>query len=193
MRGFIYKITNNVNGKVYVGQTKQNVRDRFYRHCSRIGSTHELNMAIHKAIRKYGKQNFTLEVIEETENLNEREKYWIAFYDSYKTGYNSTLGGQNGYKPFKEEHTSEIIEKYKEGKSLREIGKLFNLDKQTVKGLLLRNKVAIRSTRTYKLSQEDRAQILKEVAEGQSRKEIMRKWVISKSYLSQLINGYRRI
>lgn len=193
MRGFIYKITNNVNGKVYIGQTRQEVKERFYRHCSRVGSTFELNMAIHKAIRKYGKQNFTLEVIEETENLDERERYWIEFYDSYKTGYNSTLGGQNGFKPFKEEHAKEVIEGYKKGKSLREIGKLFNLDKQTVKGLLLRNKVTLRQTRTYKLSQEDRVQILKEVEEGKSRKEIMRKWDISKSYLSQLINGYRRI
>ena len=52
-------------------------------------------MAIHKAIAKYGKENFTLEVKEETEGdlLNEREMYWIQYYDSYKNGYNSTIGG----------------------------------------------------------------------------------------------------
>ena len=195
MRGFIYKITNKVNGKSYIGQTIQSVKERFYQHCATKCSQAILNMVIHKAITKYGKSNFTIEVIEEVEsaNLNDRERYWIRYYDSYNNGYNSTEGGQDGIKLFKNLDTESIIREYKSGKSLREIGRLFNVDKQTIKDLLVRNNINLRTTRTYKLSQKDREDIIKDLSLGLSRKEIISKWHISKSYLSQLINGYRRI
>ena len=195
MRGFIYKITNKVNGKSYIGQTIQNVKERFYQHCATKCSQAILNMVIHKAITKYGKSNFTIEVIEEVEsaNLNDRERYWIRYYDSYNNGYNSTEGGQDGIKLFKNLDTESIVREYKSGKSLREIGRLFNVDKQTIKDLLVRNNISLRTTRTYKFSQKDREDILKDLSLGLSRKEIISKWHISKSYLSQLINGYHRI
>ena len=195
MRGFIYKITNKINGKSYIGQTIQNVKERFYQHCATKCSQAILNMVIHKAINKYGKSNFTIEVIEEVEstNLNDRERYWIRYYDSYNNGYNSTEGGQDGIKLFKNLNTESIIREYKSGKSLREIGRLFNVDKQTIKDLLVRNNINLRTTRTYKLSQKDREDIIKDLSLGLSRKEIISKWHISKGYLSQLINGYRRI
>ena len=195
MRGFIYKITNKINGKSYIGQTIQNVKERFYQHCATKCSQAILNMVIHKAINKYGKSNFTIEVIEEVEstNLNDRERYWIRYYDSYNNGYNSTEGGQDGIKLFKNLNTESIVREYKSGKSLREIGRLFNVDKQTIKDLLVRNNINLRTTRTYKLSQKDREDIIKDLSLGLSRKEIISKWHISKGYLSQLINGYRRI
>ena len=195
MKGFIYKITNKINGKSYIGQTIQNVKERFYQHCATKCSQAILNMVIHKAINKYGKSNFTIEVIEEVEstNLNDRERYWIKYYDSYNNGYNSTKGGQDGIKLFKNLDTKSIIREYKSGKSLREIGRLFNVDKQTIKDLLVRNNINLRTTRTYKLSQKDREDIIKDLSLGLSRKEIISKWHISKGYLSQLINGYRRI
>ena len=195
MRGFIYKITNKINGKSYIGQTIQNVKERFYQHCATKCSQAILNMVIHKAINKYGKSNFTIEVIEEVEstNLNDRERYWIRYYDSYNNGYNSTEGGQDGIKLFKNLDTESIVREYKSGKSLREIGRLFNVDKQTIKDLLVRNNINLRTTRTYKFSQKDREDILKDLSLGLSRKEIISKWHISKGYLSQLINGYRRI
>ena len=195
MRGFIYKITNKVNGKSYIGQTIQSVKERFYQHCATKCSQAILNMVIHKAITKYGKSNFTIEVIEEVEsaNLNDRERYWIRYYDSYNNGYNSTEGGQDGIKLFKNLDTESIVREYKSGKSLREIGRLFNVDKQTIKDLLVRNNINLRTTRTYKLSQKDREDIIKDLSLGLSRKEIISKWHISKGYLSQLINGYRRI
>ena len=195
MRGFIYKITNKVNGKSYIGQTIQNVKERFYQHCATKCSQAVLNMVIHKAITKYGKSNFTIEVIEEVEstNLNDRERYWIKYYNSYNNGYNSTEGGQDGIKLFKNLDTESIVREYKSGKSLREIGRLFNVDKQTIKDLLVRNNINLRTTRTYKFSQKDREDILKDLSLGLSRKEIISKWNISKSYLSQLINGYHRI
>lgn len=195
MRGFIYKITNTINGKSYIGQTIQNVKERFYQHCATKCSKAVSNMAIHRAIKKYGKSNFTVEVIEEIDstNLNDRERYWIKYYNSYNNGYNSTKGGQDGCKPFKDLDVESIIKEYNTGKSLRTLGTIFKVDKQTIKDLLIRHNVELRTTRTYKLSQKDRDKVLEDFASGLSRKEIMIKWNINKSYLSQLINGYRRI
>ena len=195
MRGFIYKITNTVNGKSYIGQTIQNVKERFYQHCATKCSKAVSNMAIHRAIKKYGKSNFTVEVIEEIDfaNLNDRERYWIKYYNSYNNGYNSTKGGQDGCKSFKDLDVESIIKEYNTGKSLRTLGTIFKVDKQTIKDLLVRNNINLRTTRTYKLSQKDREDIIKDLSLGLSRKEIISKWHISKGYLSQLINGYRRI
>lgn len=195
MNGFIYKITNKLNNKVYIGQTIQKPIERFYQHCAKKCDKYILNMVIHKAIFKYGKDNFTFEVIEEVpkQQLNEREEYWIKYYNSYTDGYNSTKGGQKGNKPFKNIDNKVIIEQYQQGKSLRTIGKMFNVDKATVKSILIRNNIKLRTTRTYKLSQEDRANVISDFKQGLSRKTIISKWNISKSYLSQLINSQRRI
>lgn len=195
MRGFIYKIINNVNGKVYIGQTIQTIKERFYQHCATKCSDSVLNMAIHKAIKKYGKSNFTIEVIEEVDkdSLNDREKFWIEYYNSYNNGYNSTRGGQDSSTHCKKLDTESIIKEYNSGKSLRSIGNTFKVDKQTIKDLLIRNNITLRTTRSYKLSQTDRISIIEDVESGIDRKLIMEKWSISKSYLSQLINGYRRI
>ena len=195
MNGFIYKITNKLNNKVYIGQTIQKPIERFYQHCAKKCDKYILNMVIHKAIFKYGKDNFTFEVIEEVprQQLNEREEYWIKYYNSYTDGYNSTKGGQKGNKPFKNIDNKAIIEQYQQGKSLRTIGKMFNIDKATVKSILIRNNIKLRTTRTYKLSQEDRANIILDIKQGLSRNTIISKWNISKSYLSQLINSQRRI
>lgn len=198
MIGYIYKVTNKINGKIYIGQTTQSVKDRWYRHCGKSGiSKAESRMHLKRAILKYGKENFSVEVIEECDStiLNERERFYISYFNSYKEGYNSTIGGQDGFKPYKtsEDEETQIISLYEYGLSLREIGREFNLDKATVKGILTRHNISIRNTRTYKLSHSDREAIMAEINAGASRKYIINKYGISKSYLSQLITGNRRI
>jgi hypothetical protein len=86
----IYKTTNKLNGKIYIGQDKNN--NPYY-----FGSGKKLQSAIHK----YGKENFTKEVLEECtdeNHMNEREIYWISFYNSKdrKLGYNISEGGKEG-------------------------------------------------------------------------------------------------
>lgn len=196
MIGVIYKITNLINGKIYIGQTIQNLKDRWYRHCGYSGSEGEQNMVIKKAVHKYGKENFTIEELESCQavDLNEKEKYWINYYNSYKEGYNATKGGQDGAKmPKLISKTQEIIAKYQKGLSLRKIAEEYNVDHATIKLLLISNNITLRTTRTYKLSQEQRKEILDKINKGVSRKEVMKEYNLSKSYLSQLINGNRRI
>lgn len=196
MLGLIYIITNSINSKVYIGQTTQSLKDRWYGHCRKACSKNEADMHIKRAILKYGKENFSINEIEKCkiEELDEKEIYYINLYNSYKNGYNRTKGGKSGAKPLKlsQEQQESCIELYRLGFSLRELARKFNVNKATIKHMLEINNLSIRTTRTYKLSQEDRLRIIEE-SFYISRKEIMSKWNISKSYLSQLLNGKRRI
>lgn len=92
----IYKIENLVNHKKYIGQSN-NIERRWKNERSVAFNehAHEYDYPLSRAFRKYGLENFSFEVIEEChqENLNEREQYWIAQFDSYFNGYNQTLGG----------------------------------------------------------------------------------------------------
>lgn len=97
---FIYKATSITTGKVYIGQSCQTLEKRMHQHLSRAMTNYDPNNHFHNAIRKYGFQDFVFQVIEDNiisdEVLNEREKYWIEYYNSYYDGYNSTLGGDAG-------------------------------------------------------------------------------------------------
>lgn len=124
MCGIIYKATNLVNGKVYIGQTEQTLNERMkehYRHSKREKYNH---IVFYRAIKKYGKENFKWEIIDNASNedeLNNKEIYWIDLYKSYihrkdSNGYNMTLGGDGmrGYKPTEElkEKQSLFMKKY---------------------------------------------------------------------------------
>lgn len=93
----IYKIENLLNGKIYIGQSIQ-IEKRFEQHkkTAYARKDRNYNNLIYKAIRKYGLENFAFEIIEEVpdnQDLDEREIYWISYYNSYKNGYNMTPGG----------------------------------------------------------------------------------------------------
>ena len=92
----IYKITNLINQKVYVGQAVD-IKRRWSEHKSHSFSPKHLsyNYAIHRAIRKYGIENFAFEVLEECSEsqLNKKEIYWIDRFNSKEAGYNMTEGG----------------------------------------------------------------------------------------------------
>jgi group I intron endonuclease len=118
-RGIIYKITNKKNSLVYVGCTIYSLKKRFNEHLYRCFNTNN-NSKLYNSIRKYGQENFTIELIEECD-LNviyEKEKNFIEFYDSYKNGLNSTIGGEGclGY-THSQEVRKKISDVIKNGKS----------------------------------------------------------------------------
>jgi len=90
----IYKITNMINNKCYIGQSV-NIKQRWKNHKTVNPKDHEYNYPLYQAFRKYGINNFNFEVIEECsiDELNNKEEYWIKYYNSYNNGYNQTLGG----------------------------------------------------------------------------------------------------
>lgn len=94
MKWIIYKHTNKVNGKCYIGQTKQSLNQRW-----RNGDGYRNNVYFYNSIIKYGWDNFNHEILEDNlyslEQANEREIFWISKCDSFKNGYNLTAGGDN--------------------------------------------------------------------------------------------------
>lgn len=94
----IYKIENQINRKVYIGLSLD-ISKRWTTHISTAKNKNakEYHYPLYRAIRKYGVDNFTFAVLEETEKnyllLEKREKFWIESYDSFNNGYNQINGG----------------------------------------------------------------------------------------------------
>lgn len=90
----VYIIKNTINNKVYIGQAI-NTQKRFTSHKSRSKLDLD-NSILHKAMKKYGIENFYVEILEsQIKNYNEREKYWISKFNSiYPNGYNILKGGE---------------------------------------------------------------------------------------------------
>ena len=91
--GFIYKIQNKLDGKLYIGKTCTTISNRWKHH---LDDYSKKDWHLYRAMRKYGIENFIIEPIEQCpdELLNEREIYWIEKMDTFYTGYNETLGGE---------------------------------------------------------------------------------------------------
>lgn len=114
----VYKITNTISGKCYVGQAVD-IRARLMEHAN---NKHKNKVVLYKSIEKYGINNFQIQVLaiintfgktqdEIKKELNFLECFYIELYDSYKNGYNMTPGGDSGRLGFK--HSKETIEKIK--------------------------------------------------------------------------------
>lgn len=93
--GYIYKIINDINNKVYIGQTTNSIEERFKEHLLDAKKTKCEKRPLYDAINKYGPEHFYIEEIEKCPDnqLQEREIYWIAYYRGYEDGYNATHGG----------------------------------------------------------------------------------------------------
>lgn len=117
--GTIYLITNKINGKQYIGQTARDMWTRFEEHCKPNNTTY-----LGKAIQKYGYLNFVLEEVERVplDKLDEREIYWIQHYNTYKNGYNQTIGGNGSHDSLR----LIIVEKNYVVESIEEFARLTN-------------------------------------------------------------------
>lgn len=127
---YIYKIVNKINGKIYIGKTTYTIAYRWIQHISAANSNREkddYSYLLHKAIRKYGTNNFLVETVEEVEDeskLSIREMYWINYYNSCileenSNGYNMTYGGEGASKINKQK----IFQMWNDGLGSLEISK----------------------------------------------------------------------
>ena len=158
----IYKITNKIDGKCYIGQTIKNAEERWREHQAHAFGTHpnDVNKTLYKAIRKYGLENFTFEVLQDNietyEQLDKAEIYWIDFYNSFIKGYNETFGGQQYHKILP---NKEIIEDYYKTRSARKTALNFRIDHSTVDDILNQNNIP---RFTFRQSTGQRIKISKE-------------------------------
>lgn len=131
MKVNIYIVRNTVNNKVYIGQTKGTIENRMKKHIWDAKTPCKKNPPFHDAIMEYGADKFFAEKIEECDEKigDEREKYWIRFYNSDKDGgYNVTLGGR-AFMPYRYEEIEELL---KNGYGTREIMNKIGCCKQMV-------------------------------------------------------------
>ena len=127
--GIIYKITNKITSKAYVGQTTRNIYERWREHKSRANPSD--GSYLHNAMAKYGHENFTIEEIDNCDDdiINEKEIEWIAIFNTYyPNGYNLTTGGEGQPKV----NHLEIVTLWESGKSLREIADILKVNINTV-------------------------------------------------------------
>lgn len=215
MNGYIYKITNKVNNKVYIGQTKTSIAKRWNAHKTRYNNN--IRSGIYGAMHKYGIENFKIEKIIECpiEDLDKMEKYYIKKYNSYYNGYNLTLGGDGTQIINLDEE--KVIEKYKECGFITDTAKFFNCCELAISNILHKNNIEIKTKAKFDITSIPKEQQIKHGHEtGCKRIEIIElkkqfdsiiecgKWLIDNNYcntqkpelaqrsISRVLNGDRK-
>ena len=128
----IYKITNIKNGKFYIGKTTRTLELRFKEHCN---GKDIFKMPIASAIKKYGKENFKIESLYTTNNLDDLNLKEIYFIDSFKPDYNVASGGQGGNLFEGKKHSQETKDLIRQ----KRIGKKDSLETREKKKLKSKN------------------------------------------------------
>ena len=155
--GYIYCITNLINGKQYVGKTTNTIEERFKEHCRDSRKERCNKRPLYDAMNKYGVENFKIEELEQIDDptlLSDREKYWIKELNTWgRTGYNASKGGDGkvlyDYK--------EIIELYNMGYSQKQVAQKVGCCDGTVSKILKAHNIPIRGGSTKKIDQFDMA------------------------------------
>lgn len=208
MEKALYKITNLINNKIYIGQSIHPNR-RWVEHCYHANAKDD-NLPIHLAINKYGKENFLFEVLEWSEDYNKREEELIQKYNSLiPNGYNILNGSSNNPVMFEENHPrntlptiiiDSIIEELKENKiSDVELSKKYNTTTKIISdinhGITHKREnidypIRIRKGRTGGLSLEQRLQIIEDLKNTTlSYNKLAEKYKVSKSLIGHINHG----
>lgn len=130
---YIYKITNQINNKIYIGKTCTSIDIRWKEHIR--DSRRFPDRPLYRALNKYGVDNFIIEQIEEcsSSQANDREIYWIKYYNSYYSGYNATTGGEGSVKYDIPKEV--LVDCINNKMTQKEISKLFGCDQDVIKRL----------------------------------------------------------
>ena len=183
MKGIIYKITNNINNKVYIGQTRYTLEFRWRQHWNKKDNTY-----FHNALHKYGKDAFTIEILEECDykDLNSKEIFYIAKYDSFNNGYNLTLGGDGNKRLLLDDKYNEIKELYLSGFSSNKIAILYEVDKGTIVKILKSLGIKIRNNQ-LKINNQEFQEIVNAYNSGQSLKSLAKNYDCSAAGLREFL------
>ena len=147
--GYIYKITNKINQKVYIGKTLKNIQSRWKEHCRDYKKSRCETRPLYNAMNKYGIENFCIEELECCPDniIDEREKFWIKQYNSYigfvnSQGYNATLGGDG--KAYISSNIKDIVmQLYKKYQNVKKVAEELHVCTDTVRQILHNNNIVI--------------------------------------------------
>ena len=141
---YIYVITNQLNGKQYVGKTLKNPTQRFKEHCRDSKKERCSKRPLYDAMNKYGIDNFSISIIEECSDIeiNEKEIYWINKLNTYSNGYNATKGGDGkSYLDY-----DLIVNLYKQYQNTQTVAKELNICSDSVRKILKERNIPIKSS-----------------------------------------------
>lgn len=151
--GSIYIIRNDINDKVYIGQTRQSVEDRFRQHIKAAESCGNKSK-LYKAMRQLGVEHFTVDTLMECDDcdLNYNEIEAISKFNSLIAGYNSTSGG-SGHTDYEPYFLYNLIQDYKSGMTQIDLCVKYNISRAYLVDLLKGvSRPACRSKSMYSLS-----------------------------------------
>lgn len=141
--GYIYCITNKINGKQYVGKTENTIDERWREHCNDYQREHCEKRPLYDAMLKYGIDNFEIKELEYLKEggklLSDREIYWIKKLDTYHKGYNATKGGDGSILY----DYDEILDLYKKLGTIENVCKNLGCNRGTVTKILNNNNIDI--------------------------------------------------
>ena len=183
MKGYIYKITNKVNGKSYIGQTRYTIEFRWRQHIHKKDNTY-----FHNAIKKYGVDNFIVEKLEKCniEDLNEREIYYIAKYNTFKDGYNLTIGGDGNRTLLLDDKYEEISALYLSGFSSNKIATLYKVDKASIVKILKQLGIKIRNN-SLNINRQELEELIQDYQSGYSLRELAKRYDCSAPGLKEFL------
>ena len=144
---YIYKITNQINGKSYIGKTMKTIQERWSEHCADYKRERCEKRPLYAAMNKYGIENFKIEQIEECsdQDLSERECFWIEYYETFKNGYNATLGGDGkAYIDY-----DLVVANYQELQNCKKVAEKMGICTESVSKILKNRNISIKSGQTY--------------------------------------------
>lgn len=139
---YIYQITNDINQKIYIGKTECSIEKRFKEHCWDVFRERNEKRPLYNAMRKYGIEHFHIELIEETDSPEEREIYWIEEKQSFKNGYNATVGG-DGRKYIDYDL---VVKTYQDLQNIKLVAKQLHHDESTISKILKEKNIDIKSS-----------------------------------------------
>lgn len=195
--GIIYIITNKVNGKVYIGQTRKALSERMRHHFSKYETCTKLK----EAITSYGKDNFTYNVLELVpySKLNEREAYYIAQYNSVSNGYNIKKGNSefkgrtvHSIKDLQED----IVKDYNNGMNTKDIAEKYKIALTSVYNSLQRANTTMRYCKNaYKplAAKIDLNKLIELKRAGYKTTYIADYFKVAKSSVKRMVNRHKNI
>jgi group I intron endonuclease len=139
---YIYQIKNKINDKIYIGKTQFDIEKRFKEHCRDAFKDRCEKRPLYAAMQKYGIENFEISILEETDNPEDREIYWIEQKRSFKNGYNATIGGDG--KKYLDYDV--LIATYLQTQSLSKTAELCHCDDHHLSNILKSNNINVLSS-----------------------------------------------
>ena len=195
--GIIYIITNKVNSKVYIGQTRKSLSERMRHHFSRYETCKKLK----EAIEQYSKENFLYSVLELVpySELNDKETFYIEKYNSIKNGYNIKKGNSKfkGRKIHSIKSLQEdIVNDYNTGMNTRDIAEKYQIALTSVYNSLQRANIKMRYCKNAIKPLAAKIDIIKLIEmkkQGLNTAYIAKYFSVAKSSVKRMVNRHKNI